>query len=149
MAGLCRAAVAGMKGEAAGRQLVLDASIDETTGDVSGDAKRLREAVDHLLRNAITYAGSGGKVALVATGDDREVTVAVSDDGPGIPLDEQEDVFERFHKTSDSISRGETALGLGLPLTRQFVEAHGGSVSLRSAPGEGTTVTLVIPRGEG
>ena len=147
MGGLCRAAVGAMENDATEKQQHLDAQIDETTGDVTGDAKRLREAIDHLLRNAITYAGPGGKVALRATGSEDEVTVSVLDDGPGIPLEEQEDVFERFHKTSDSVSRGETALGLGLPLTRQFVEAHGGRVSLQSAPGDGTTVTIVIPRG--
>jgi signal transduction histidine kinase len=56
-------------------------------------------------------------------------------------------VFDRFHRVNDTGFRGEAALGLGLPLTRQFIEAHGGSVQLESEQGKGTTVTLAIPRG--
>jgi signal transduction histidine kinase len=56
-------------------------------------------------------------------------------------------VFDRFHRLSDDGFRGEAALGLGLPLTRQFIEAHGGTVELESRKGKGTTVTLTIPRG--
>ncbi|MBW0145059.1 sensor histidine kinase [Sphingomicrobium clamense] len=147
MAGLCRNAVAAMTVDAAAKDQSIEEEIADSTGDVTGDAKRLREAIDHLLRNAIAYAGPGGRIELYAHGDEDAVTVSVADDGPGIPVEEQEEVFNRFHKVHDAASRSETALGLGLPLTRQFVEAHGGNVSLDSTPGRGTTVTLRIPRG--
>ena len=146
MAGLCRAAVKAMESDAAAKKQQLDVEIDASTGDLNGDARRLREAVDHLLRNAITYAGEGGNVSLSAAGDDETVTIMVGDDGPGIPEDEQDQVFERFHQSSEQAPRGETALGLGLPLTRQFIEAHGGTVTLDSAPGKGTRVSIAIPR---
>jgi signal transduction histidine kinase len=112
---------------------------------VIGDARRLRESVEHILRNAVAYTAEGGKIALKASGTEEEVTVTVADNGPGIEPEDQAQVFARFHR-SGSTSRGDAALGLGLPLTRQFIEAHGGKVELVSRPGKGTSVTMTIPR---
>jgi signal transduction histidine kinase len=80
---------------------------------------------------------------LKASGDDDQAVVTIVDDGPGIAAEDQAQVFARFHRSG---VRGEAALGLGLPLTRQFVEAHGGTVELESALGKGTSVTIAIPR---
>ena len=96
-----------------------------------------------MLRNAIDYTDEG-TVALSARGDEGKAEVRVSDTGPGIAADDQLRVFERFTRVGGT--HGEAALGLGLPLTRQFIEAHGGSVALQSRVGEGTEVTLVLPR---
>jgi signal transduction histidine kinase len=82
---------------------------------------------------------------LKASGTDEEAIVTVTDNGPGIEPEDQAQVFARFHR-SGSTARGDAALGLGLPLTRQFIEAHGGKVELQSIPGEGTSVTITIPR---
>ena len=79
------------------------------------------------------------------TEDDEQAIIAIRDDGPGIEPDSQVNVFKRFHRIGTG-GRGEAALGLGLPLTRQFIEAHGGTVELDSKPGKGTSVTLTIPR---
>ncbi|WP_265571508.1 sensor histidine kinase [Sphingomicrobium nitratireducens] len=147
MAGLCRAALSSAEKGAREKGQSIEVDIAEDTGVVIGDDKRLREAVDHLLRNSIAYAGEGATIALRTRGSENEVEVSVADDGPGIDAGEQARVFDRFHKAADHPTRGETALGLGLPLTRQFVEAHGGTVDLVSTPGEGTMVTLHIPRG--
>ena len=78
----------------------------------------------------------------------RSGEVVVQDHGPGIAEEDLGRVFERFHRVGDSNAGrgGDTALGLGLPLTRQFVEAHGGTVELKSEKGKGTIVTLTIPR---
>jgi signal transduction histidine kinase len=80
-------------------------------------------------------------------GDRKQARIRISDNGPGIPVADLPKVFDRFHRVADSGFRGEAALGLGLPLTRQFIEAHGGTVELDSKKGKGTTVTLTIPRG--
>jgi signal transduction histidine kinase len=64
----------------------------------------------------------------------------------GISEEDLPRVFDRFHRIDEAGVRGEAALGLGLPLTRQFIEAHGGTVELKSVKGKGTTVTLTIPR---
>jgi signal transduction histidine kinase len=143
--GLCRAAADAFRQRAAERKVKIDLSIEANAGTVIGDSRRLRESVEHLLANAVAYGGDGGTVKLVARGDEAAAVVSVSDRGPGIPQDAQAQVFNRFHRVSPA-NRGDAALGLGLPLTRQFIEAHGGTVELVSASGKGTTVTLTIPR---
>ncbi|HWJ39248.1 MAG TPA: sensor histidine kinase, partial [Sphingomicrobium sp.] len=86
-------------------------------------------------------------ISLVAEGDKRQAIIRVSDNGPGIRAEDLPRVFNRFDRVAEAGVRGEAALGLGLPLTRQFIEAHGGTVELDSKKGEGTTVILTIPRG--
>ncbi|MEO6113624.1 MAG: HAMP domain-containing sensor histidine kinase, partial [Sphingomicrobium sp.] len=145
IAGMCRAVGDALRVRTDEKKQTLDIAIDPSTGSVIGDARRLREAVEHILRNAVTYTEEGGHIALKAAGNDSAAIITVVDDGPGIDPEDQAQVFARFHR-SVSGSRGDAALGLGLPLTQQFIEAHGGVVELVSAPGEGTAVTLTIPR---
>ncbi len=145
IAGMCRAACEALRGRAEEKGQKLDLAIEPSTGSVVGDARRLRESVDHILRNAVAYTQEGGQITLQANGDDEAVTIAIVDNGPGIAEEDQAQVFARFHR-SGTTGRGEAALGLGLPLTRQFIEAHGGTVEMESALGKGTTVTIVIPR---
>jgi signal transduction histidine kinase len=73
--------------------------------------------------------------------------IRIVDNGIGISKQDLPRVFERFDRINETGVRGEAALGLGLPLTRQFIEAHSGHVELESKKGKGTTVTLTIPRG--
>jgi signal transduction histidine kinase len=73
--------------------------------------------------------------------------ITISDNGSGIDSEDLPRVFNRFDRVVEAGVRGEAALGLGLPLTRQFIEAHGGTIALESTKGKGTTVTLTIPRG--
>ena len=111
-----------------------------------GDARRLRESIEHVLENAAAYTERGGKISLKCSGDEERVRVQISDNGPGIAKKDLPKVFNRFDRVNHDPSRGEAALGLGLPLARQFVEAHGGKIDLVSAKGKGTSVTLTIPR---
>jgi signal transduction histidine kinase len=147
IAGLCRAAVDKAKRRAAEKAQKLEVEISPSAGHVFGDARRLREAVEHVLQNAMAYSDRKGRITLTAEGDKKEAVIRISDNGPGIPAEDLPKVFNRFHRVADSGFRGEAALGLGLPLTRQFIEAHGGTVELESKKGKGTTVTLTIPRG--
>ena len=147
LAGLVRAIARGHEARIAENRQTLELVIEPSTGNVAGDARRLREAVENVLQNAVNYAGHRATIRLEAAGNPDHAIVTVSDDGPGIDENEQGQVFDRFHRSSQP-ERGEAALGLGLPLTRQFIEAHGGRVELVSTPGEGTAVTLVIPRSE-
>ena len=112
-----------------------------------GDARRLRESVEHVLQNAIAYTDRKGRISLTADGDKKNAVIRVNDNGPGIEEEDLPRVFNRFDRVAEAGVRGEAALGLGLPLTQQFVEAHGGTVELNSNKGKGTTVTLTIPRG--
>jgi signal transduction histidine kinase len=147
IAGLCRAAVDTGRVRAAEKAQKLDAQIAPGAGFVFGDSRRLRESVEHVLQNAIAYTDRKGRIMLSAEGDDEAAVIRISDNGSGIAAEDLPRVFDRFDRVAEAGVRGEAALGLGLPLTRQFIEAHGGSVDLQSVKGKGTTVTLAIPRG--
>ena len=145
LSGLCRSVADALRGRAEAKGQALELEIDPSTGSVIGDARRLRESVEHILRNAVAYTDEGGHILLKAEGTEEAAVVTISDDGPGIDPNDQGQVFDRFHR-SGSKARGDAALGLGLPLTRQFIDAHGGTCELHSEPGKGTSVVLTIPR---
>jgi signal transduction histidine kinase/PAS domain-containing protein len=147
IAGLCRAAVEEAQGRAAEKAQKLAADISPTAGFVFGDARRLRESIEHVLHNAIAYTDRKGRIELKAEGNETEAMITISDNGTGISAKDVPRVFNRFDRVVEAGVRGEAALGLGLPLTRQFIEAHGGSVELKSKKGKGTTVILTVPRG--
>jgi signal transduction histidine kinase len=147
IAGLCRAAVETAKPRVAEKSQKLEVEISNTAGHVFGDARRLRESLEHVLQNAIAYTDRKGKISLSADGDKKKAVIRIRDNGSGIEADDLPRVFNRFDRVTEAGVRGEAALGLGLPLTQQFIEAHGGTVELESTRGEGTTVTLTIPRG--
>ncbi len=147
LGGLCRAAVETAKARAAEKAQKLTTEIDPSTGFVIGDARRLRESIEHVLHNAIAYTDRKGRVALHAQGDEEKAVIRITDNGSGIAEEDMPRVFNRFDRVVEAGVRGEAALGLGLPLTRQFIEAHGGTIELKSEKGKGTTVTLTIPRG--
>jgi len=107
----------------------------------------LRESIEHLLQNAIAYTDRKGRIALSAEGDKKQAIIRVVDNGTGIDTHDLPRVFDRFDRVAEAGVRGEAALGLGLPLTRQFIEAHGGTVEIESEKGKGTAVILSIPRG--
>ncbi len=144
IAGMCRAAAEALRARADEKMHKLEIALDPSAGSVIGDARRLRELVEHILRNAVAYTDEGGHIWLKASGDDEQAMITIVDDGPGIALEDQAQVFTRFHRSG--ATRGDAALGLGLPLTRQFIEAHGGVVELESAVGKGTSVTITVPR---
>ena len=111
---------------------------------VRGDAERLRQLMDNLISNAVKYSDSGGVVKVHAQVDDGHVVVRVRDTGPGIAPEHQGQIFEKFGRASGSAKPG---TGLGLFLARSFAEAHGGSLTVDSSPGEGATFTLRLPVG--
>jgi signal transduction histidine kinase len=147
IAGLCRAAVETAKERATEKAQKLEVGISQTAGYVFGDARRLRESVEHVLHNAIAYTDRKGRISLNADGDKKNAVIRIQDNGSGIDSEDLPRVFNRFDRVVEAGMRGEAALGLGLPLTQQFIEAHGGTVELESEKGKGTTVTLTIPRG--
>jgi len=145
--GLCRAAAETAKPRAAEKAQKLEVEISPATGHAFGDARRLRESIEHVLQNAIAYTDRKGRISLSADGDKKQVVIRIADNGPGIDTEDLPRVFDRFDRVAEAGVRGEAALGLGLPLTQQFIEAHGGTVELESEKGKGTTVTLTVPRG--
>jgi signal transduction histidine kinase len=145
LAELVRRAGGACAGLISAKMIEFVVDIDPAVGTVKGDAKRLRQAVDHLLRNALTYTPDRGRVLLHATGDDMHALVVVSDNGPGMDETQQAQALDRFSRAG--LARdGHSGAGLGLPLAQQFVEAHGGSLTLMSEIGTGTAVKIELPR---
>jgi signal transduction histidine kinase len=140
---LCAEAGEAARPAAQTKGIALAVEIGAGLGTIQGDRRRLRQALDNVLKNALAYTQAGGRVLLHASGNRRQAEIVVSDNGPGIAPADQARVFDRFHRTAQG---GEAALGLGLPLARQFVEAHGGRVELLSEPGQGTTLIFRLPR---
>ncbi|MBI3928200.1 MAG: HD domain-containing protein [Armatimonadetes bacterium] len=112
---------------------------------VEADPRRLREAISHVVRNAILFNRPLGTVSVEAARKDSGVTIRIRDTGCGIPSEDQARVFDPFYQTGNPLTRGSEGLGLGLSVARHIVEAHGGKLELASRLGEGTTVTLGLP----
>ena len=110
---------------------------------VRGDRERLRQVLVNLVDNAVKYSPPGDEVEVTAWADNGIVCVAVSDHGPGIPRDQQVLIFEKFGRAN--VGGGKPGTGLGLFIARSIAEAHGGSLAVRSAPGQGTAFTLELP----
>lgn len=111
---------------------------------VRGDRERLRQVMQNLVENAVKYSSAGGEVRLTATTYDGWIHVDVEDEGPGIRLEDQKLIFEKFGR-SDAGVGAKPGTGLGLFIARSIVEAHGGSLEVESAPKEGAVFTLELP----
>jgi signal transduction histidine kinase len=120
--------------------------VEPVDGVLEADPDRLTQVLRNLVRNAVAHTGPGGRVAVVATVRHSWLQIAVSDDGPGIPPEHLERVFERFHRVDESRARERGGTGLGLAIARAIVEAHGGRIRAESRAGAGTTITLELPR---
>lgn len=113
---------------------------------VPGDEERLRQVLDNLLSNAIKYSPDGGEIRVSGRADDRQIYVAVTDEGIGIPENEQENIFDRFYRARSGVSARTKGTGLGLFLVKAVVEAHGGQVWVESRPDQGSTFVFTLPR---
>lgn len=131
--------------DSAGAGVTLEADLPDSLVAVA-DGMRLRQVVDNLLANAITYTPADGKVTVTLTSSARYLEITVADTGEGMDEDDLRDVFVRFHRGDNARRRQVPGTGLGLPIVRHIVEAHGGEVTVDSALGRGTTVTVVLPR---
>jgi signal transduction histidine kinase len=115
-------------------------------GSFVADERRVRQALFNLLANAIGFSPAGETITLSAQRLKDAVVFSVTDHGPGIPPDVQGKVFDWFE--THSLGSRHRGTGLGLSLVRSFVELHGGTVTLDSAVGRGTTVTCIFPLGQ-
>ena len=119
------------------------ARADGDVPSVRGDRERLRQVLRNLLENAVKYSPDGEAVDVRARAEDGRVLVIVEDSGPGIPAEQHGLIFERFGRAN--VGLGKPGTGLGLFIARSIAEAHGGTLSVASAPGEGATFTLELP----
>lgn len=117
-------------------------------GDVPsilGDERRIGQVLDNLLSNAVKFSNDGGRVRVELRGDGDQASIAVADEGIGIPADEQGHVFSRFFRAQAASELAVPGTGLGLAITRALVDRHGGTIELESRVGEGTRVTVTFP----
>jgi signal transduction histidine kinase/CHASE3 domain sensor protein len=120
-------------------------NVPESSAAVSGDRDRLEQVLGNLLENAVKYSPEGSEILVSVELRDSQVVTSVSDRGIGIPSDELAQVFERFHRGRQVSSTNYGGLGLGLYITKQIVERHGGSIWVESKEGSGTTFYFSLP----
>jgi signal transduction histidine kinase len=126
----------------------LEVELPETALPVLGNADRLRQVIGNLLSNAIKYSPQGGLVEVTAALDGGAVRVEVRDEGLGIPEQQQPRIFTKFFR-GDAAASGIAGTGLGLAVSRDIVESHGGRIGFDSIEGEGTTFFVEIPTTNG
>jgi signal transduction histidine kinase len=135
-------AVAGVKERAREKSVTLSIDVPDPTLVIACDRNRLEMALSNLVVNAVKFIQENGRVTVRAAAEDGNVCFVVSDNGPGIPAEEQPLIFERFYRGRSAAADG---AGLGLAIVRSVARAHGGAVRVQSAPGAGSVFTLSIP----
>ena len=127
------------------RQHQIRVSVEDELPVVRVDARAVAEVIYTLIDNASKYAPEGTRVTVGAKSVDGYVRITVADEGPGIPLDEQNRLFQRFFR-SRTVREQAGGLGLGLSICRAIVHAQGGDITLESTPGRGTSVHFTLPK---
>jgi signal transduction histidine kinase len=131
--------------ERAGRRgIALHAALDDRIEYIRADERKIKQVLLNLLSNAIKFTPEGGRIDVRAALGDGVVEVSVSDTGVGIAPEDQEAIFEEFRQVGTAAKKVE-GTGLGLALSRKFVELHGGRIWVESQVGEGSTFTFTIP----
>jgi signal transduction histidine kinase len=132
------------RSDVGGRKLTFSSS--EPGIVVKADRDALTRAIWNVVDNAVKYSPVGGTIRVnVDRGHSGTARVSVSDEGLGIPADEQRAIFERFVRGSEAKSRRIQGTGIGLALVQTILRAHGGDIAVESAPGAGSTFTLTLP----
>ena len=142
LAGLGRDAVTDAR--AAAPRRTIDLEVDAPTAIVEGDEDRLRQVIANIVDNAIVHTEPDVPIVVRVRGDGRAVTLEVQDRGQGMPAEVAQRVTERFFRADPARSRRRGGSGLGLSIVDAVIAAHGGTVTVESAPGAGTTVRLVL-----
>jgi signal transduction histidine kinase len=134
-----------VKGRAERHGIRLESQVAEDVGTYDGDERKFKQIVLNLLTNAVKFTPEGGQVTLTAERLNGAYAFSVTDTGIGIATEDQGKIFEEFRQVGNDYERKAEGTGLGLTLTKRLVELHGGSIRVRSAPGEGSTFTFDLP----
>ena len=122
------------------RQIKVTLDVPAALPNVALDANQIQQVFFNLIKNALEAMRDGGSLAIALDADDHDVSVTVRDDGMGMTAEQLAHLFEPYRTSK------EKGTGLGLMITKRIVTAHGGTIAAESAPGEGTTFTIVLPR---
>ena len=125
------------------KNITLSEDIPEQLPEMEVDGERLRQVVINLIGNAIKFSDPGGSVTVKVEKQPRQLLFQVSDHGIGIPEEAKKHLFERFYRAEGEMVRGGT--GLGLYISKQIIEAHGGRIWAESKLGEGSTFSFTLP----
>ena len=128
------------------RGIELVARVDRVAR-LQGDRARLAQVLDNLVSNALKFTESGGRVEVRLRAQNGTAVLEVEDNGVGIPVEEQEHLFERFFRSSTATENAIPGTGLGLTITKAIIERHGGRIEIDSAENAGTTVRVCLPLG--
>jgi len=142
---MARGAVASVAPLAAQREQVIKLDVPSAPARVFGDHRRLEQALINLISNAVKYGPVGGTIAVRVRAAGRSVAWTVTDQGPGIPANEQPHLFERFFVGQNDRKGSGGGVGLGLPTALAIAQAHGGTIDVTSAPGYGSVFSIVVP----
>ena len=126
------------------KQMLLETTISPDV-HVNADGDRLQQVLHNLIDNAVKYGRMGGSVTVSAEKLSDEVQLSIRDNGPGIPDDAQERIFERFYRVDRARSRDQGGTGLGLAIVKHIVQLHGGKVWVESSLGQGSTFYFTLP----
>jgi signal transduction histidine kinase/CheY-like chemotaxis protein len=137
---MLEASLSMIRERAAGHGITLGLDVAPEVGDITADERKVKQVIFNLLSNAVKFTPDGGRIDVIARCPSDEVEVAVRDTGLGIGPEDQERVFEAFQQAGQR-----EGSGLGLALTRRFVDLHGGRITLDSEPGAGSTFTFTLP----
>jgi two-component system phosphate regulon sensor histidine kinase PhoR len=129
-------------------QFTLNLHVQDGLPPANVDRDAIEQAILNLLANAMKYSGDSRVIDLRLTGDDGQAVITVSDRGVGIAPEEQKKIFEQFYRVPTRDNDGIPGTGLGLTLVRHIVEGHHGSVTVASAPGQGSTFSIHLPLGD-
>jgi signal transduction histidine kinase len=130
---------------AARHQIALSLDVAEDVDTISADARKVKQVVFNLLSNAVKFTPDGGRVAVTAVRQDGDVVVAVRDTGIGIAPEDADRIFVEFQQARRQSERSREGTGLGLALSKRFVELHGGRIWFESTPGSGSTFAFSLP----
>jgi PAS domain S-box-containing protein len=144
LAGLAAKAVAEMRPQARRKnvELVLSAT---AVPPFAADPVRITQLLGNLISNAVKFTAAGGRVDVSIGAQEDRAVLAVADTGAGIPAADREKIFERFYRSATAARLVVPGTGLGLPIVKAIVEAHGGSITVDSAEGQGSTFTVHLP----
>jgi signal transduction histidine kinase len=143
--GLIEDAVRTMRGQAESRQQALIQEIEPDLPQIRADRDRIRQVLVNLLTNAHEYCPERATIRVRAARVDAEVEIAVIDDGPGMPREQQEHIFERFVRGDAGLTQRVGGTGLGLAIAKSLVDLHDGTIAAESVPGQGSTFRFRLP----